>query len=144
MPADSPLRLRFSTRTLLRITTALALFLGFGTILPVAFSQIIIGAFWIVISGWLITGIVFAKGDARAFCIGAAVVATSMWSGVGGGFIGGIRSMLRGIPLAWGAESFGNFQTLEIWLIHTVLATVAVANGYLCILARRYFERESS
>ncbi len=138
MPVDSSLRLRFSTRTLLRITTALALFLGFGTILPVVFSQIIIGAFWIVISGWLITGIVFAKGDARAFCIGAAVVATSMWTGIGGGFVGGIRSLLREILF------LGSVGNAETWLIHIALAVTAVANGYLCILARRYFERHSS
>jgi len=136
MPAD--FRLRFSTRTLLRLTTALAVICGLGTVLPAAMSQIALGALWIVASGWLITGIVFAKGDARAFCIGAAVVATSMWTGIGGGFAGGIRSLLREILfLGWPSE-------VETWLIHIALAVAAVGNGYLCILARRYFEWESS
>jgi len=138
MPADAPLRLRFSTRTLLRITTALAVVCGLGTLLPTSMSQIALGALWIAVSGWLITGIVFAKGDARAFCIGAAVVATSMWTGIGGGFAGGIRILLRKILfLGWHSE-------VETWLVHIALAVTAVANGYLCILARRYFERESS
>jgi hypothetical protein len=134
---------RFSLRTLLRVTTALAVICGLGTVLPASASQVILGAIWIAISGWLITGIVFAKGDARAFCIGAAVVATSMWTGVGGRFAGGISSYLRGIPLDWGVSSFGDVQVLETWLIHIVLVATAVGNGYLCILARRYFERES-
>jgi len=138
MPADFPFRLRFSTRALFRVTTALALICGLGATLPAATSQIAIGALWIVASGWLITGIVFAKGDVRAFCIGAIVVTTSMWTGVGGGIIGGIRSLL------WGVSPFAIAQGLETWLIHIALAVMAVGNGYLCILARRYFERESS
>ncbi len=125
-------------RTLFRVMTAMALFCGFVTVMPASLSQIALGALWIVVSGWLITGIVFAKGDARAFCIGAAVVATSMWTGIGGGFIGGIRSLLRGIPIAWGVDSTG-----MTWLIHLILALTAVANGYLCILACRYFERRA-
>jgi len=144
MPTDFPLRLRFSTRTLLRVTTALAVMCGLSVVLPNAFIQIAIGALWIIASGWLITGLIFAKGDTRAFCIGAAVVATSMWTGIGGGFVGGIRSMLRGVPLHWGERSFGEYQVLEVWLVHLILAAAAVGNGYLCILARRYFERESS
>jgi len=110
-------------------------------VLPAAMSQIVLGAIWIVASGWLITGIVFAKGDARAFCIGAAVVATSMWSGIGGGFIGGIRSLFREILFHLGV---GGISSSETWLIHIVLAAAAVGNGYLCVLARRYFERHSS
>ncbi|NOY30587.1 MAG: hypothetical protein GXP28_10600 [Planctomycetes bacterium] len=138
MPDDFPFRLRFSTRTLFRITTTLAVICGLSVVLPNAFIQITIGALWIIASGWLITGLIFAKGDTRAFCIGAAVVATSMWTGIGGGFAGGIRSLLREILF------LGSVSNAETWLIHIALAAVAVANGYLCILARRYFERESS
>jgi len=141
MPADFPLRLRFSTRTLLRLTTALAVICGLGTVLPAAVSQIALGALWIASSGWLITGILFAKGDTRAFCIGAAVVATSMWTGIGGGFAGGIRNLLRNILYEAG---FPSANSLEHWLVHLFLLAAAVANGYLCILARRYFERHSS
>ena len=133
---------RFSIRSLFRVMTALALLFGFGAVFPVAFSQIILGAFWIVVSGWLITGIVFAQGDARAFCIGATVVATSMWTGVGGRFAGGIQGLLRGVFSPHGAVgSLGDAEGLGIWIIHLILAAVAVGNGYLCILARRYFER---
>jgi len=141
MPVDIPHRLRFSVRTLLQVTTALAVVCGLGTVLPSSISQIAIGALWIVVSGWLITGIVFATGDARAFCIGAAVVATSMWTGVGGRFAGGISSLLRETLFLVGV---GSVSGIETWLVHIALAAAAVANGYLCILARRYFQRQSS
>ena len=121
-------------------TTAFAVWCWFVSILPIAFSQFVIGALWIVVSGWLITGIVFAKGDARAFCIGATVVATSMWTGIGGRFAGGFQSFFRGVLLHYGV---GEVQGLELWLIHLFLAATAVYNGYLCILARRYIERDS-
>lgn len=137
MPRAAKPAWQFSLKALLFATTGFAVFCGLCVVLPAAFSQIILGAFWIVVSGWLITGIVFAKGDKRAFCIGATVVATSMWTGVGGRFVGGLQSLLRGIPLEW---QFTGTSNLEVWLIHLVLVAIAVANGYLCIRARRYFE----
>ena len=133
---------RFSMRTLLSVMTALALICGLAAALPTAVSQIAIGIIWIVASGWLITGMVFAGGDARAFCIGAAVVATSMWTGIGGGIAGGIRSLLKSI--LYYHTGFGPVSNVETWLVHMVLAAAAIGNGYLCIRARRYFEPESS
>ena len=134
---------RFSVRTLFRVTTVLALVCGLGTILPIGVSQIVIGLVWIVVSGWLVAGIVFGRGDARAFCIGAILVATSMWTGLGGRFAGGIQSYLRGIPMSWGESSFTDTQGLELWLIHLILAAVAVGNGYSCVLAKRWFDSHS-
>ena len=131
---------QFSLRTLLVGTTAFATLCGLVVILPTAFSDLILGAFWIVVSGWLITGILFAKGDKRAFCLGAAVVATSMWTGLGGRFVAGIRSLLQVIPWHWFAGPFSDTQSLEVWLIHLVLVVAAIANGWLCIRARRHFE----
>ena len=144
--ARQPLRavpFRFSLRTLLRLMTGLAVVFGLGSMLPDALTQIVLGMLWLVASGWLITGILFAKGDARAFCIGATVVVTSMWTGIGGGLIGGIRTLLRGSISFWSGGSASGYQVLETWLIHALLVIVAVGNGYLCILARRYFEQES-
>ena len=145
LPSDSsnalptqPRRWQFSLQTMLKGITIFAILCGFGAILPVAFSQIILGAFWIAISGWLITGIVFAKGDKRAFCIGAAVVATSMWTRVGGKFIQGISDLVTGLL---GIGGLNNSVTLDIWIEHIGLAAAAIANGWLCIKARRYFEQ---
>ncbi|MGI9430415.1 MAG: hypothetical protein ACR2NM_17265 [Bythopirellula sp.] len=125
-------------RAMMQLVTAIAVFFGIAAALPSAFSQAILGLGWIVASGWLVTGIVFAKNDSRAFCIGAAIVTSSMWTGIGGRFIQGISGVLRQLLAALDA---GPQTALELWLVHFALLVTAVANGYLCIYARRYFER---
>ena len=95
-----------------------------------------VGIAWIAAAGWLVTGIFFASGDQRAFCIGAVVVVSTMWTGIGGRFIAGIFELAG---LFSGGFAFAG--TLKLWLDLVVIAGAAVANGYLCILARRYFER---
>ncbi len=123
-----PIPLRFSLRTLLVITTFFAIWCAFVAILPVAFSQLVVGAFWFVATGWLVTGIIFGRGDQRAFCIGAALVASSMWTGLGGQYMQGIHSFL-------------DFQQpIGVWLDLVVIAATAVANGWCCIWARRFFD----
>jgi len=132
---------QFRLRAMMLGMSGFAIFFGVVSIIPTAFTQIALGAFWLVASGWLITGIAFAKNDFRAFCIGATVVATSMWTGLGGRFAQGIQSILRGIPIDWITTGHTGTNNIETWLIHFALAATAVANGWLCIRARRYFER---
>jgi len=120
---------RFSLRTLLSALTVFAFWCAFVAILPVAFSQLVVGAFWFVATGWLVTGIIFGRGDQRAFCLGAGLVASSMWTGLGGQYMQGFHSIL-GVP-----------ESLGVWLDLVVIAATAVANGWCCIWARRYFDR---
>jgi hypothetical protein len=124
--------LRFSLRSLLVGTTFFAIWCAFVAILPVAFSQLVVGAFWFAATGWLVTGVIFGRDDQRAFCLGAALVASSMWTGLGGQYMQGIHSI------------FGFGQRLGVWLDLVVIAATAVANGWCCIWARRYFDRAAS
>lgn len=122
---------RFSLRTLLAATTFFAIWCAFVAVLPLAVSQLLVGAFWFVATGWLVTGIIFGRGDQRAFCIGAGLVASSMWTGLGGQYMQAIHSIL-GFPRPWG-----------LWLDLAVIAATAVANGWCCIWARRFFDRSA-
>ena len=90
-----------------------------------------VGAVWFVATGWLVTGLLFAKGDQRAFCIGALLVVSSMWTGIGGQYMQGVHSLFpRGLA-----------GSIAIWLDLVMIAGTAAANGWVCIWARRYFER---
>ena len=139
---DQPkLRLRpqFSLRTLLGLMTSLALLCGFAAVLPAALTQIVIGAIWIVAASVLITGIFFGKGDERAFCIGATVALSSMWTGPGGRFMMGIHSLFE---LLFGGLNLP--ETVTLWFDLAVHVFLVLANGWLCIRARGYFQRDCS
>ncbi len=125
------IRLRFSLRTLLIATTIFAFWCALVSQLPVAFSLLLVGAIWFIATGWLVTGIVFGRGDQRAFCIGAVLVVSSMWTGIGGQYMHGYHQL------------FGIHQPWTPWTDFLVIAATAVANGWFCIWARRYFERPS-
>ena len=123
--------LRFSLRTLLIATTIFAFWCALVAQLPVAFSQLLVGAIWFIATGWLVIGIVFGQGDQRAFCIGAVLVVSSMWTGIGGQYMHGFHSLF----LPGGA--------VAAWLDLVLIAGTAVANGWFCIWVRRFFERPS-
>ena len=126
---------RFGLRTLFRAVTALAIVCAIASILPAAFSQLLAGALWIVALSVVVTGVVFAEGDRRAFCIGATIAFTSTWTGVGGRLMGAIRQiafLMTGIDAPLGAQ---------LWLDLAVLTVMAAGNGALCVAARRYFQR---
>ena len=136
----SPIKVRttgqFSLRVLLLATTLFALFCGLILDLPDFISQILIGAAWIASAGWLVTGICFAQGDQRAFCIGAFIVIASMLTGVGARFVEGMTSFLA-IFGAWTSSG-----QIARWLELLLLLLAAIANGRLAVRARHYFERE--
>ena len=111
MPAgpleQKPLKLRalrFSMRRLMQFMTGFAIFCGLTVVMPIYISHIILGAFWIAVTGWLATGVIFAKDDQRAFCIGAIIVVSSMWTGMGGQFAEGVTRLLwtlsGGMPIS--------------------------------------------
>ncbi len=140
-PEQKPLRLpvlRFSMRSLMRLVTGFAVVCGLAVILPIYISQIVLGAIWIAAIGWLVTGVVFARGDQRAFCLGAGIVFTSMWTGVEARFLEGITRLFGALL---GGVSIGSHVAL--WFDFLVLFIAAGANGWLCVRARRYFERNS-
>jgi len=141
---DTPRRWRFSLRSLMMVMTGIAVVLGLGAALPTFVSQILIGATWLVATGWLVPGIVFAQGDQRAFCIGAAVVVSSTWTGVGARFLEGLRQLVLFVPALIVSDRSAGFMTADLWLKHILLLAAAVANGWLCIYARRYFERSNA
>ena len=126
---------QFSLRTMMIGMTGFAFLCGFASVLPAAFSHALIGLFWIGASGWLVTGLFFARGDQRAFCIGSAMVVSSMWTRVGGRFMQGM------------ADIFGMFVVMPLgmkaWFDLGLIVATALANGYLCIRARHFFERKA-
>lgn len=130
---------QFSLKTLLRGFTSTAIFLGLMTALPVQFanalSQALVGLVWIVATGWLVVGLFDARGDQRAFCIGAMVVVSSTWSNIGGRFLQGIFQMCTTV---FGGLRVPDFITQ--WLDLALIAAIAAANGWVCVLARRYFK----
>ncbi len=133
---------QFSLRTMMLGMTGFALWCGIVAVLPGFLSNMLLGALWLAGSGWLLTGIVFARGDLRAFCIGAAVVVTSTWTGIGGQFLEAFRAL--GLLLLGGLVDpySGRMTSMLLWFKHLALFGAALANGYLCIRARRYFERQ--
>lgn len=125
--------LRFSLRSLLMVTTCFAFWCALVALLPAAFSQLLVGAIWFVATGWLVMGVVFGQGDQRAFCIGAVLVASSMWTGIGGQYMHGFHRLFS-------SSSAGAFA---VWLDLMMIAGTAIINGWFCIWARRFFERPS-
>lgn len=125
--------LRFSLRTLLRLTGVLAVVCGAAVVLPAGFSQLLVGAAWLAASGWLTIGVIYGRGDARAFSIGAALVVASMWTGLGGRFMQGVHEVQTLLSLEGG-------RGIAAWIDLAVLAAAAIANGALCVAARRYYE----
>ncbi len=117
--------------------TAFAILCGIAAVLPRELSNLLIGLVWIMAAGWLTIGLVFARGEKQAFCIGAAIVFTSMWTTLGGRFFSGAHDTFLLL--------FGGFTNrVPIWFDVLCLAAASIANGYLCIRARRYFERHAS
>jgi hypothetical protein len=129
--------MQFSLRFLFVAMTVLALGCGFAVLMPVEISHLLIGLIWIVALSVLVVGLFFARGDQRAFCIGAFIVASSAWTDIGGRF-------MQGVHYGYGIFTLGYGISLPVllWLDLVVLALTAVANGWLCVQARRYFERQ--
>jgi len=128
---------QFSMRTMMIGMTGFAFLCGFAAALPAAFSQALIGLIWILATGWLVTGLFFAQGDQRAFCIGAAIVVSSTWTQIGGRFLQGMFQIF--------GLFFGGIKlpvAVTAWLDLSLIAAVAVLNGWFCIRARHYFERQ--
>ena len=137
-------RWQFSLKALFRFTTIFALLLGFSVVMPSSLSMLLTGAIWLAISGGLVTGLIFARGDQRAFCIGAAIVVSSLWTGIGGRF-------MQGVHWIYGSSGFpgqivpGQLFTVSIgmsaWLDLAVIGVTAILNGIFCVYARRFFQQ---
>lgn len=134
---------QFSLRTLFITTTAVALWCGFTVVLPGVLSNLLLGALWLGITGWLLTGLIFARGDTRAFCIGAAVVVTSSWTGIGGQFLEAFRTLGNLLAQGLSVPYSEGLASLLLWFKHFALLATAIANGWFCIRARHYFERNA-
>jgi hypothetical protein len=128
--------MQFSLRFLFIAMTALALGCGFAVLMPVEISHLLIGLIWIIALSVLVVGLFFARGDQRAFCIGAFIVSASVWTDIGGRFMQGVHYVYQAFALGYGVS-----LPLMLWLDVAVLALTAIANGWLCVRARRYFER---
>jgi len=141
LPLPSGRRARhFSLRALFLVMTAVSLWCGFATVLPGVLSHLLLGGLWLGITGWLLTGLVFARGDTRAFCLGAAVVVSSTWTGMGGQFLEAFRTLGSLLTHGMGLPYSEGIASLLLWFKHFALLATAIANGWLCIRARRYFE----
>ena len=129
-------RLRFSLKHLLTAMTVVAFACGFAVLVPVAISHLLIGLFWMAALGVLAVGVLFGHGDRRAFCIGALIVTSSVWTDIGGRY-------MQGVHYLYDLLVPGNSITLALllWVDLLVLAATAIANGWVCVQARRYLER---
>jgi hypothetical protein len=130
---------RFSLRSGLWAVTYAALLCGAAVLVPTVISHLVAGMAWIAATGWLATGVLFARGDQRAFCVGGAMAVAAMWTGEGGHLLEASASLARSAaglfihnPLPLGSGSL-------VWLKLLTLAAAAVGNGLLCVRARRYF-----
>jgi hypothetical protein len=121
---------QFSLRHLFIAMTVLAAGCSLAMLMPVGLSHLVIGLFWMIALSVLTVGVVFGRGDRRAFCIGALIVSSSVWTNVGGRFMQGIHYIYDGVSLP-----------VMLWLDLGVLSIAALANGWLCVQARRYFDR---
>jgi hypothetical protein len=128
---------RFSLSSLFWVMTVIALGCGFAVIVPVEISHLLIGLIWMIAFGVLTVGLIFGRGDRRAFCIGAFVVVASVWFDIGGRVMQGVHYLFGVISLGYGVP-----REIMLWLDLSVLAALAVANGWLCIKARRFFEAD--
>jgi len=135
-PLETSRDWHFSLRTMLVIMTAFAIWCALTTQFPGAMSKAQIGLVWIVATGWLVTGLFYARGDQRAFCIGASVVVFAIWTRIDGRFFAGVFPMPS--LVSGGLRSPGAIMQ---WLELALIAAVAAANGWVCIRARRYFEK---
>ncbi|MBX3432831.1 MAG: hypothetical protein KF847_05890 [Pirellulales bacterium] len=127
-------RWQFSLLTLLKAMTLTAVACGAAVVLPYSLTLLATGALWIVGAGWLAAGVVFARGDVQAFCIGGSVVVLSMWTQAGGRMLEGVRMLFR----PWGAFDLGTPTTA--WLELAIVVLAVAANGWLGVRARRYFQ----
>ncbi len=126
---------RFSMRTLLIATTVFAVWCVAVSLVPSAVSLALVGLLSYALLAFLAAGLMFAQGDQRAFCLGALIVAASMWTGLGGQFMNGVHQLWGIIvPLR---------QPWILWTDFLLIALTAAANGWFCVHARRYFQRES-
>lgn len=128
---------RFSLSSLFGATTVIAIGCGFAVIVPVEISHLLIGLIWMIAFGILAVGLIFGRGDRRAFCVGAFVVVASVWFDIGGRVMQGVHYLFGVVSLGYGVP-----QQMMLWLDLGVLAALAVANGWLCIRARSFFEAE--
>lgn len=117
--------------------TVIALGCGFAVIVPVEISHLLIGLIWMIAFGVLTVGLIFGRGDRRAFCIGAFVVVASVWFDIGGRVMQGVHYLFGVISLGYGVP-----LQVMLWLDLGVLAALAVANGWLCVRARKFFEND--
>jgi hypothetical protein len=130
-------RWRFSLSSLFWATTVIALGCGFAVIVPVEISHLLIGLIWMIAFGVLTVGLIFGRGDRRAFCVGAFVVVASVWFDIGGRVMQGVHYLFGVISLGYGVP-----LQMMLWLDLGVLAALAVANGWLCVRARQFFEHD--
>jgi hypothetical protein len=115
------------------VLTGFAVWCGLTLALPAALTQILMGLVWLAASVFLLTGLVFARGDAQAFCLGAVLVVTSTWTGLGGRLMDGVHRLLQFVS----STSVGD--ALWLWVDLVVLTSAAVGMGWLAVVSRRFF-----
>lgn len=122
-------RWQFSLRSILVATTIVAVLLGLGALAGPLFAYIASVAATVglmVLASAIAAGLVYGRGDVRAFCLGAgagigALLLTQGWS---------VFSALLG-----GARSLGGFASFATWL--AVHAAGVVAAGITSVFLRR-------
>ncbi|QDS99969.1 hypothetical protein [Adhaeretor mobilis] len=130
--------IRFSMKSLLIAMTGVAVICGLSIALPAEISLVFVGLIWFAITGLIFTTLFFASGEMRAFSIGAAIVASSMWTGIGGQFFQGIHRVLY--FLLGGTEVP---RGLAAWVDLLVIIVAAIANAVFCVHVKRFIDRHN-
>ncbi len=131
---------QFSMRTMLIGMTGFAVLLGLQIALDFQLFRLLIQIAWLTVTGWLLTGAVFAQADHKAFCIGAAVVFCTHWIGGDNRFWFVMSDTVTDVTDSLGLPR-GPF--VEVIYLAFVFC-ISFANGYVCVHARRYFESHAT
>lgn len=127
-------RWQFSLWHLLVAMTVIAVLLGIAVMAGPLFSYVVYAFATIalmVLASAIAAGLVYGKGDARAFCLGAG-------SGVGAVLLS--QGWTSFVGMLGGARSFGGLLTLLSWL--AIYAVGVVAAGATSVLVRRRMLRK--
>jgi uncharacterized membrane protein len=132
-PPNRP-RFQFSVKTLLKIVTAIAVLLAVLIAMPEIIAFPILMMFAVAFPTVLLAGVLYAKGETRTFAIGGLFAVVALWF-LFLGQIGRIDSVLFGYSALRKALGFGISMVL--------LVIMSCLNGWLCVVARRWFERRA-
>lgn len=125
-------RVQFSLRTQLIVVTAVAVLLGLYVVAPASVIAIIGSLIFWVLPAPLLAGVVYGRGDLRAFSIGGLIPIVPAW-------------ISSGQPVQLYAWSVGQGRG-SLWIpLATIFLTISASGvcGYIVMVCRRRLVQEN-